>query len=209
MASFAPVISRPDKRIAGRTGVRKTALSIRGNVGTDAAARRRIREKLGRALAPMATRIERVSVRFDDVNGPRGGVDTRCRARVILSGLDSVVVEQRGRTPEHAVRLATPRLRRALQDKVKRQGGKTPPPTATGANATTRTRAAAPPDARSPRRTVKRRTQGMTATLEEPAERPSRKTTRGSVNRAKAGSPVGRATKRRKFSPTKRNTRGK
>lgn len=207
MASFAPVIPRPDKRIAGRTGVRETPLSIRGNVGTDAEARRRIREKLGRALAPLATRVERVSVRFDDINGPRGGADTRLRARVILSGLDSVVVEQRGRTPEHAIRLATPRLRRALQDAVERRGGKAPP--ATWRTAVERTRTAAPAAARSPRRTIKHRTHGMTAALEEPADRPSRKSTRASVNRAKAGSRIGRATKRRKFSPTRRHTRNR
>ena len=203
MATFAPAIPRPDRRIAGRTGVHETVLSIRGNVRTDLQTRRRIREKLGRALAPMATRIERVSVRFDDVNGPRGGVDTRCRARVLLSGMDSVVVDQRGRTPEHAVRLATPRLRRAVQGALERRGGKAPPPTrATG---TKRTPA---PAKRSPRRTVKRRTSGMTAALEPPADRPSRKSTRGSVNRAKAGSRIGRATKRRKFSPTQRKASG-
>jgi hypothetical protein len=211
MVSFVPVIPRPDKRRAGRTPLHETALSIRGNVAVDAAARRRIREKLGRALAPMATRIERVSVRFDDVNGPRGGVDTRCRARVILSGHDSIVVEQRGRSPEHAITLATPRLRRSLQSAVERRGGKAPAPSRTtpGQASAGRAKKGPAPGARPPRRTIKGRTRGMTAALEEPGDRPSRKSTRASINRAKAGSRKGRAIKRRKFSPTKRNTRNR
>lgn len=179
-------------------------MSIRGNVELDDRAKQRVRAKLGRALSPMATRIERVSVRFDDVNGPRGGVATRCRARVVLSGMDSVVVEERGRNPTHAVALVSPVLQRSMKELVERQGGKapapsrTPPPEKTGP--TTRPTSA-------PRRTIKRRTHGMTAALEEPATKPSRKPTRGSVNRAKSGSKLGRATKRRMLAPTKRRTR--
>ena len=213
MAALPPVVRRPDKRTAGRTGVRETPMSIRGNIGMDDEAKRRIRKKLGRALEPMATRIERVSVRFDDVNGPRGGVDTRCRARVLLSGHDSVMVEQRGRSPEHAITLVTPRLRRTLRKSVDRRGGKAPAPSrpASGKRAAGRAPAsrAAAAASRPARRTIKARTHGMTATLEEPSKKPSRKSTRGSSNRAKAGSKIGRATKRRKFSPTRRNTRSR
>ena len=210
MAVLPPVVRRADKRKAGRTGLRQTPLSIRGDDGVDEATRRRIRNQLGRALQPMATRIERVSLRFDDVNGPRGGVDTRCRVRVVLSGQDSVMVEQRGRSAEHAIALATPRLRRSLQRSVERRGGKAPPPTRlTPRAASAGRRPSAAPATRPARRTIKARTHGMTVALEEPADRPSRKSTRGSRNRAKAGSKIGRATKRRKFSPTRRNTRGK
>jgi CBS domain-containing protein len=54
-----------------------------------------IRRKLGRRLGKFASSIERVSVRTQDVNGPRGGVDQVCRIKVVLSGLPSVVYEQR------------------------------------------------------------------------------------------------------------------
>jgi CBS domain-containing protein len=57
--------------------------------------RRYIRNKLGRRLGKFASSIERVSVRTEDVNGPRGGVDQVCRIKVVLSGLPSVVYEQR------------------------------------------------------------------------------------------------------------------
>lgn len=179
-------------------------MSIRGNIALDDRAQQRVRAKLGRALSPMATRIERVSVRFDDVNGPRGGVATRCRARVVLSGMDSVVVEERGRNPTHAVALVAPVLQRSLKRMVQRSGGKAPAPSHAPPAAKT---SSAPRSEKPPRRTVKRRTHGMTAALEEPAERPSRKSTRGSTRRAKSGSKIGRATKRRKLEPSERRRR--
>lgn len=159
----------------------------------DDAEKRRIREKLGRALKPMATRIERVSVRFDDINGPRGGIDTLCRARVVLSGHESILVEQRGHNPEHALRLVTPRLRRSLQRSVERVGGKAPAPTLPppAKRPGTRARSSAAPASRSSPRTIKTRTHGMTASLEAPSDKPSRKSTRDSSNRAKAGGPKG------------------
>ncbi|MGH8396812.1 MAG: HPF/RaiA family ribosome-associated protein [Gammaproteobacteria bacterium] len=53
-----------------------------------------IRRKLGRKLSKYEGSIERVSVRIEDVNGPRGGNDKRCRIKVVLRGLPSIVVEQ-------------------------------------------------------------------------------------------------------------------
>jgi ribosome-associated translation inhibitor RaiA len=42
-------------------------------------------------LGKFAASIERVSVRVEDVNGPRGGVDHACQVKVVLSGAPSVV----------------------------------------------------------------------------------------------------------------------
>ena len=62
-----------------------------------------VARKLGMKLGKFASSIERVSVRVTDVNGPRGGADQRCRIKVVLSGLPSVVVERQHATREAAI----------------------------------------------------------------------------------------------------------
>lgn len=75
--------------------------AITGDVGTDE--RAYIRGKLGRRLGKFASSIERVSVRIEDANGPRGGVDQICRIKVVLRGLPSVVFEKRDASLSAAV----------------------------------------------------------------------------------------------------------
>jgi CBS domain-containing protein len=86
-------------------------------VGGDLSAddKRYIRLKLGRRLGKFARSIERVSVRTEDVNGPRGGVDKVCRIKVVLSGLPSVVVEQRDASLSAAVDGALAGTERAVR----------------------------------------------------------------------------------------------
>lgn len=79
-----------------------------------------IARKLGMKLGKFATSIERVSVRITDVNGPRGGVDQRCRVKVVLSGLPSVIVERRHATKEAAIDTAL----RATEESVRRVLGR-------------------------------------------------------------------------------------
>ena len=54
-----------------------------------------IRQRLGERLGRFATAIERVSIRTEDVIGPRGGIDRMCRIKVVLKGLPTVVLERR------------------------------------------------------------------------------------------------------------------
>lgn len=64
------------------------------DVPLDEADRAYIRRKLGRKLGKFADAVERMSVRIEDVNGPRGGHDKRCRIKITLRGMASVVVEE-------------------------------------------------------------------------------------------------------------------
>jgi ribosome-associated translation inhibitor RaiA len=71
-------------------------------------------------LGKYSASIERVSVRVSDVNGPRGGADQRCRVKVVLSGLPSVVLERRHAKVEAAIDTAL----RATEETVRRVVGR-------------------------------------------------------------------------------------
>ena len=80
-----------------------------------------IRRKLGRRLGKFADVIERVSVRAEDVNGPRGGIDRVCRIKVVLSGLPSVVLERRDASLNAAVDGALAGVETAVRRAVQRR----------------------------------------------------------------------------------------
>src|SRR5690606_13307277 len=153
----------------------------------DADARQRIHDRFGRKLGKFAPHIERASVRIFDVNGPRGGQDTACRVKVVLSGSASVVTEETASTAAAASDRAVDSVERAVRKAVERGDAPKKPRTARPAKQQTSTgasRAAAPPSTAT--RNVKKNTAGMTVALEDSATgQPSRKSTRGSVNRAK------------------------
>ncbi len=44
------------------------------------------------ALTFFCTHIQRIVMQLSDINGPRGGVDKCCNLRVVLAGLNDVVV---------------------------------------------------------------------------------------------------------------------
>ncbi|MGK3988359.1 HPF/RaiA family ribosome-associated protein [Sorangium sp. So ce136] len=89
-------------------------------VGVDEATRAHVRQSLGAKLGRFAPRIERLTVRFTDVNGPRGGVDVACDVKVVLSGRPSVVYQMRGQEPREAIDRAVPGIVRAVQSALKR-----------------------------------------------------------------------------------------
>ena len=114
-------VPRPVKRASGRADALRTPAHVRViGVELDEEDRALIRKKLGAKLGKFAASIERVSVRMTDVNGPRGGVDHVCNAKVVLSGLPSVVVERRDASPHVAIDLAL----RATEQAVRRSVGR-------------------------------------------------------------------------------------
>jgi ribosome hibernation promoting factor len=62
-----------------------------------------IRRKVDAKVGKLESSVERVSFRLQDVNGPRGGVDKICRAKVTVKGLPVVVVERRHQSARAAV----------------------------------------------------------------------------------------------------------
>ncbi len=80
-----------------------------------------IRRKLGRKLGKYAGSIERASVRVEDVNGPRGGVDQSCRIKIVLTGLPSIVFEGRNESLNAAVDAALSGVERAARRTLERR----------------------------------------------------------------------------------------
>lgn len=85
-----------------------------------------LRRKLQARLARFERRVERASVRIEDVNGPRGGIDKLCRIKVVLSGLPSVTVEEQHSVLRAALDGALRRIATAVGRAVGRRQG--PPP---------------------------------------------------------------------------------
>ena len=81
--------------------------------------REQIGRKLGMKLGKFAASVERITVRLSDANGPKGGRDQVCQIKVVISGLPSVVVEERDaafqRALDRAVSSAALAVRRTLQ----------------------------------------------------------------------------------------------
>lgn len=113
---------RAERGPAGRGAAAQLPAYIRA-VGAplSAAAKAEFRRKLGRKLGRHAPEIERASVRIDDVNGPRGGVDKRCRIKIVLSGLPSLVVEEQHESLHAAFDGALDRVLRAVRQTLKRR----------------------------------------------------------------------------------------
>ena len=80
-----------------------------------------MQQRLAAALRGIGSRVERVAVRFEDLNGPKGGVDTACRIRLSVSGQPVLVVEGRAEDERRAFLLALPRLVAALNRQLNRR----------------------------------------------------------------------------------------
>ncbi|HXJ19212.1 MAG TPA: hypothetical protein VMT03_03190 [Polyangia bacterium] len=173
--------------------MRTTGLTV------DPELRRRIHRRLGERLGKFAGHIERLTVRFEDVNGPRGGVDVACRIKAVVSGLPSPVVTELAKNQGAAFDRAGQRFERVVRraiDRGRGRGrlGRMRPP---GGRPHQAESAEAPPSSTADRNR-KGRARKATAALEGSMQsRPSRKSTRKSANRAKQGNKLARREKRR------------
>ena len=119
---FTDRLPRALKREVGRTDSRQVPANIRVfGVKLDQNHRAYIRRRLGVKLGKHATSIERVSVRVEDVNGPRGGFGQVCRIKVVLSGLPSALFQTRAASLEAAVNSALTGVERAVRRSLQRR----------------------------------------------------------------------------------------
>ncbi len=72
-------------------------------------------------LGRLAARVRHVRVCLQDVNGPRGGIDKRCRMCVHLVPSGAVVVETVGQAFEQAVSVAAERVIRRVRGLLERR----------------------------------------------------------------------------------------
>jgi hypothetical protein len=243
--------------LSGKGMIPNTPVHVRARTELDEKTRRWIADRTARRLGKFAPRIERMTFRFEDVNGPRGGRDTVCRGKVVLRGLPSAIVEKRAHTPREAFDQVSQQLARSVNEAVRDQGRlppvKRPRPPAVArpkrepiapegeligrrvgrsrkrvelaASRPEKLRGDAIVDTALPgvsatdrkvganataKRNTQLRAQRATATLEDSATgQPSRKSTRRSANRAKSGSKIERAVKRKLHKPQARARRAK
>jgi hypothetical protein len=199
-----------------RAAIVAPPLRIRATgVALTAEIEKRTRTVLSRRLSRFGTQIQRIDVRLKDVNGPRGGADTVARIQVKVVGRPSVFVEERALDAHRALARAAASLSQAMDSAIGKLGRRAPAGARPSSSSSSASSAAAPasgaapsrraPPASTPRRRPRRR--GMIYRLEESATKPSRKSTRKSVNRAKGASQLSRRTRRAKQSPKARASR--
>lgn len=183
-----PALTLP-KRARGRTAIDATPIVTRSRVSLPAVTRRSIEERLRGTLAPFGPRIERASIRFEDLNGPRGGVDIHCTIKVVLSGSESIIIEQRAPDVLDASRRALSRVARTVRQYADRRGGKTPRATTAPRRAARKAapRPALPKAARGTGSIIGKRAGRGSASLAAALERPEKLRRDAYVDTAEAG----------------------
>lgn len=203
---YAKGSSKATKPVTERTVVERTPVAIRSDEKLGAAFEQRIRKQLATRIGHAAGLLERLTVRFEDVNGPKGGIDIVCKIKADVSRRPSIVVQKRAEDQARAFASAVDALGVAI-DRMQRKHG-----LATGRPRTTRapaTRTTAPDSSAmlGRPRTQLARTSRATSVLEESSTRPSRKSTRRSANRGKPSQSKERAAHATLQTPRSRASR--
>ncbi|HVH39349.1 MAG TPA: HPF/RaiA family ribosome-associated protein [Gemmatimonadaceae bacterium] len=84
---------KPKKAKQARTTIEDTPVAIRvRDVTVDDVLRDYVNKRVRTKLGKFAGAIQRVSIRFDDINGPKGSPSHRCAVKVVVTRHESVVV---------------------------------------------------------------------------------------------------------------------
>jgi ribosome-associated translation inhibitor RaiA len=92
------------------------------DTGNADALKARIQRRLDRSIGHWSDAIRHADVRFEDVNGRRGGIDTACSVTVALKRAEPIVVKARDTTQGKAFALVVPKLERTLRRDLERRG---------------------------------------------------------------------------------------
>jgi len=82
------------------------------------ALRERVKKRIGLILGNTGYPITRIDVRLSDINGPKGGIDKKCKIHIHLSGHPSVVVTDIQRDLYHAIDRAASRAMRTVRRRL-------------------------------------------------------------------------------------------
>lgn len=77
-----------------------------------------VEEVIQGALGRFAQRITRVEAHLNDLNGSKGGRDSRCMLEARLAGLQPIAVDVKAESHRDAVRMAASKLTRALESRL-------------------------------------------------------------------------------------------
>jgi len=94
------------------------------HVPLDAPTRELIERRLAYALGRFAARVRSVTARFEDLNGPRGGVDIQCRMEAVLGPRGQGRVEGTDGTADAAASRASQRLARRIRTVLEARRGR-------------------------------------------------------------------------------------
>jgi hypothetical protein len=139
-ARFPTGSSKATKTSTGRPSLQTTPVTIRSAEKIGEGFERRIRTQLANRVGHAAGVVNRITVRFDDVNGPKGGVDTICRIKAVVSGVPSIVVEKRAASHTTAFSQASAALGTAIGRLQGKHGLRTGRRRSTGATPAPRAR---------------------------------------------------------------------
>lgn len=190
-------------------------ISIRSRIKLPRDLERWIHAQLGAKLDHASSLIQRSTVRFEDLNGPKGGIDIACRIDLAIRHREVVHAEERAGDPRNAfaqaLRVVVRTLGRA-RDKYNLRGNRrsgTPPrrTRATAAPAAAAATVAGVAAVAGPEKVKRARKTKATTRLEESRTKPSRKSTRKSANRAKPSQGKERTAVARSLSPSARASR--
>jgi ribosome-associated translation inhibitor RaiA len=116
-------VGKHHKRDVGRAGANETPLDVRTHkVALDPDIEDYVRDRAGRKLGKFAIHLQRVTVRFDDINGPRKGFDIVCKINVALEGAPSIVVAATETHPRDAFDFAVDAAEQAVRRDLERRG---------------------------------------------------------------------------------------